>query len=756
MLNRFKVTATYLAAAIFAAPLASATSVDTIYAFPNPTPAPFAPYAGLVQLGGIFYGTTYFGGAAGRGTVFAFNPVTNTTQTIYSFTGKDGQHPDAALIAVGSTLYGTTYKGGSAGFGTAFRLNPATGVEHVLHSFAGADGEYPAAALLHVNGALLGTASEGGASGYGTVFKIDPATGAETTVYSFAGGTSDGATPLAGLVDFNGILYGTASAGADEGTVYSVNPSTGAEATLASFGGISNGGSPAAPLIKVGKYLFGTTAGFSRYIGGTVFKFDPATQTETVLHVFSTTNGPDGVAPYGALVAYGGDLYGTTADGGTYGYGTIFRIGAATGTEKVIATFTGKNGSNPAAAMIASGGKLYGTTAGAMIYQSGPYTGEPATLPGSIFSFDPASHTLVTNVKFSGLSPAHQALSSLTGSTSTLYGVAGQSSPDGDSAVFSIDPAKHTASTLASLGGFLASSAPLAARGSLLYGTTRTGGTGGSGSVFSVDPSTGALATIYSFTNTGAGFSPGAPVLPEGKILYGTTVGGGSGGGGTVFSVNSATGAAATLYNFQLSTDGGEPSSGLIGAGGMLYGTAMFGGTGAGFGGVVFAVDPTTATENVVYSFTGGSATGSSDGLYPTTPVVDVGGTLYGTTAEGGANLNACDYGCGVVYAVNPATGAETLLHLFSGGSDGGSPEAGLVNVAGTLYGTTATGGTFGNGTIFSIDPATTTFTTLYNFTGGDDGAAPGATLVHIDGALYGTTNFGGVGNAGTIFRLKL
>jgi uncharacterized repeat protein (TIGR03803 family) len=97
----------------------------------------------------------------------------------------------------------------------------------------------------------------------------------------------------------------------------------------------------------------------------------------------------------------------------------------------------------------------------------------------------------------------------------------------------------------------------------------------------------------------------------------------------------------------------------------------------------------------VLYSFKGGS----EDGEYPEAGLINVKGTLYGTTYDGGAN------GDGTVFAIT-TSGAETVLHSFKGGSgDGEDPEAGLLNVKGTLYGTTFEGGANGDGTVFSLKP---------------------------------------------------
>jgi uncharacterized repeat protein (TIGR03803 family) len=227
------------------------------------------------------------------------------------------------------------------------------------------------------------------------------------------------------------------------------------------------------------------------------------------------------------------------------------------------------------------------------------------------------------------------------------------------------------------------------------------------------------------------------------------------------------------LYAFTGGADGGVPTGGVIlDSAGNLYGTALFGGDkkpqncqavgiyAAGCG-VVFKLTPTAHGpwhETVLYTFTGGA-----DGSEPWgNPVLDSSGNLYGMTNIGGAN-NSCapPYGCGVVFKLTPtAKGpwAESVLHTFSGGSDGAAPFGdGLTfDSQGNLYGTTDYGGdtsfvcngTPGCGVAFQLAPTLSgpwTETVLHAFTGGADGGLPiAAMILDSGGNVYGTTNWGG------------
>ena len=190
--------------------------------------------------------------------------------------------------------------------------------------------------------------------------------------------------------------------------------------------------------------------------------------------------------------------------------------------------------------------------------------------------------------------------------------------------------------------------------------------------------------------------------------------------------------------------DGSFPNAGVFrDSAGNLYGTTYSGGA-LGFG-TVFKID-TNNNETVLYSFAGGT-----DGANPIAPVLrDSAGNLYGTTPTGGSPV--CQ--CGTVFKVS-SSGKETVLYRFRGGTDGATPTAGLVrDSAGNLYGTTSTGGTYNNGTVFKVN-ASSKESVLYSFTGGSDGGTPSFGLIRdTAGDLYGTTAAGGDGGGGVVYKL--
>jgi uncharacterized repeat protein (TIGR03803 family) len=292
-----------------------------------------------------------------------------------------------------------------------------------------------------------------------------------------------------------------------------------------------------------------------------------------------------------------------------------------------------------------------------------------------------------------------------------------------------------------------------AAVGGILYGTARLP-TSSDGAVCSLDPATGTATIVYPFNQSGGGGSfPTRGLTDVGGTLYGTTEFGGASGVGTVFSVDTATGAGHIVYSFPDGRRGYFPSAAPVSAGGRLFGVADGGGTPGGGGadraGIVYSVDPATGAEKVVYAFQAHSA----DGELPVGTPLKHAGVLYGAT-EGGGPANS-----GTVYALDPRTGSETVLYSFKYGTDGASPSGNLIMVDGLLYGSTSSGGAAGEaadaGTIFSVDPKTGTEQILHSFLGGADGATPFQGLLRVGALLYGTTIAGGATNYGTLFSVE-
>lgn len=434
----------------------------------------------------------------------------------------------------------------------------------------------------------------------------------------------------------------------------------------------------------------------------------PSKATETVLYRF--TGGNDGAYPQSRLIAdKEGALYGTTEEGGSYGYGTVFKLtppapGHQAWTETVLYSFCSQSscadGSYPKASLVADAeGALYGTT-----YEGGTFG------YGSVFRLTPPA-------------PGHKTwtqtvLNSFVGFDDGSYPMAG--------VIFGKDGA--------------------------LYGTTSEGGYGpnsiGYGTVFQlVPPAPGHTSwtevQLYTFCRVGYycndGYSPES-VLTFGKdgALYGSTLLGGSSGGtsdcinldgcGTIFKLKPPpqghnTWTHTVIHNFTNGANSGAYPVGelLFGTDGAIYGAANGNyNTGKGW---IFKLAPPAAEggawkASLIHQF----GTCPWNGIPPTCPVDGIGpngllagadGVLYGTTVQGAVGNNYLPPG--TVFMLTPPPKNtyptywyETILHVFGRGQDGASPVAGLIAYQGALYGTTNHGGIGcadqgGCGTIFKV-----------------------------------------------------
>jgi uncharacterized repeat protein (TIGR03803 family) len=365
--------------------------------------------------------------------------------------------------------------------------------ENLLFSFAdGVDGASPAGGLRRDSANnLYGTTTSGGDfncgegnAGCGTVFKVDPS-GNLTVLHTFAGST-DGAWPVAGLVfdPAQQYLYGTTSSGGNVsgcnglgcGLVFKTD-TNGNESVLHTFaGGTSDGAHPSADLI-VGSNdnVYGTTAFGGANGDGIVFKID-SSGSETVLHSFSGGK-TDGAGPWGAVILdKAGNLYGTTTEGGTYDQGVVFKV-STSGNETILHSFRG--GSNDGC------------------YPSG---------------------NLV------------------------------------------LDASNN------------------------LYGTAQWCGAHGNGVVWKVAKN-GVETLLHSFNGSADGQSPyGGVIIDPQRNLYGGAQFGGAKGWGTIFEVSSS-GKTTVLHTFGTGNDGQDPEGGLIrDQQGNLYGTTSLGGSSGGYG----------------------------------------------------------------------------------------------------------------------------------------------------------------------------
>ena len=389
----------------------------------------------------------------------------------------------------------------------------------------------------------------------------------------------------------------------------------------------------------------------------------PAAQAQRKFEVmYSFMGGADGSTPSGFLLLAGNYVIGTTAAGGTYNSGTVFRLSqSAPYKETVLYTF----GSNPTGDGISPSGTLVQDKA-ENVYGTTDEGGDPSCGScGTVWKLDPSGKETI--------------LHNFTGA------------PDGENPN----------------GGLVRDN------GGNLYGTTVTGGdskcleggSSGCGTVFKIDTK-GKYSVLHRFhgqvTDDGAIPGYGALVL-SGGWLYGTTTLGGRHQAGTIFKVNAKNGAADVVYSFdpfgKKGGDGSIPLGGLLLDGSVFYGTTSQGGS-SGWG-TVFKLEGDT--ETVLYNFTG-----MTDGGYPQSSLIKRPGHpfLYGTTYYGGIISDCPPYGCGLSFWLTPDGKDEFVDHKFTD-LDGENPWAGLtLNKYGTIfYGTTTNGGGQGYGVVFRLHP---------------------------------------------------
>jgi uncharacterized repeat protein (TIGR03803 family) len=269
------------------------TGYTVIYRFAG-TPDGANPQAGLVLDGsGNLYGTTYTGGTHNLGTVFQLAPQGGgvySETVLHSFSGADGSHPSSRLVLDASgNLYGTTFAGGAKGKGVVFELSKPVGalwMETVLHSFVGADGANPRAGVVFDgSGHLWGTTYRGGTASLGTVFELANVSGSWPEVFLFSFTGADGANPRGGVIlNASGDVFGTtqfggtpacAFAAAGCGVIFELQSNSAGmytQSVLYSFTGSADGAAPLDALDLVmdssgASYLYGT-ASQAGQIGG--------------------------------------------------------------------------------------------------------------------------------------------------------------------------------------------------------------------------------------------------------------------------------------------------------------------------------------------------------------------------------------------------------------------------------------------------------------------------------------------------------
>ncbi len=335
--------------------------------------------------------------------------------------------------------------------------------------------------------------------------------------------------------------------------------------------------------------LFGATRDGGTNNLGTLFELAARAHAVTTLVNFDGTNGAFPVG--GLLLDASGNLYGTTNSGGANGVGTVFKVAGDTHALNTLADFNGTNGAYPYGAELIADvdGNLYGTTSG-----GGDLTLNGGRGRGTVFELVASTNTIVTLATFNGANGYGPNAGLIADASGNLYGTTGGGGTGGSGTVFKVAAGTHVLSTLANFdhlnGGEPRASLVMDAAGNL-YGTTTTGSFLSYGTVFEIAAGTNTLTTLVTFDDSNGSLPHSNLIADASGNLYGTTLTGGSKGGGTVFKLAAGTHALTILVNLDAKGTA-YPEAGLIADGqGNFYGTTFYGGGAGGFG-AVFELSP--------------------------------------------------------------------------------------------------------------------------------------------------------------------
>ena len=353
-----------LALAVLPAISQQSQNFKTLYTFTDGSDGGY-PESGVILINGTLYGTATYGGL-GRGIVYSVNTGGTAFHVLFKFPGTES-YPGGNFVISSNILYTTAHEPGvQTGFGGSIIEVPldVTGqFPSNWYDFTPlfGDGTDPDGVIL--SGSLLyGVTRSGGQFDQGTIYDYDGSI--VTNLYAFAG--SDGANPNGSLVLYDGTLFGVTQFGGNSGngTVYTVNADGSGFKTLHHFSGSTSGegANPLAGLILWGNTLFGTTSSGGTSSNGTVFSL--STNGTDFATLYSFSGGRDGTKPAAALNLAGNTLYGTTMNGGTWGWGTVFALGTDGSGFTTLHSFNAVDGAYPLAKMLLSGNTLYGTTSG--------------------------------------------------------------------------------------------------------------------------------------------------------------------------------------------------------------------------------------------------------------------------------------------------------------------------------------------------------------------------------------------------------
>jgi uncharacterized repeat protein (TIGR03803 family) len=639
-----------------------------------------------VAYNGKLYSILYHGGINDHGVITEFNPANNSFTKKADLFSIGGLYAAGHLIVYNNKLYGITASGGDNEDGVIFEYNPANGVLSAIYHFSEPTGGFSYGSLTLYNNKFYGTTIYGGAFGDGTVFEFDPATNIYTKKADF-NRAANGHFPVGAMVVYNNKLWGTCNYGGaeDEGTLFSFDPATNTLSKKYDFAhpGLYHPGQ----LTLLNNKLYGsaTRGGASNVFGG-IFEYNPATNICANVFDFDYNTTHFDIE----LAAYNGRLYGTSTQGGTGGDGALFWYNPTTDVYHTELSFTETTGTKGYGGMTLYNGKLYGFTSAAAAWGA-----------GSLFSFDPAG-SQYTNLVHLGGPELRQPEGSLLYYNNKIYGTTSYGGDHKRGGIYEYDIASGTYTikySMQSSGGNTSLQGGFIAYNNKFYGVTRYGGANQVGALYEYDPATNTYTKKHDFED-GTGSWPYGQLAVYGGKLYGMTSTGSANNMGNIYEYDPATGVYSQKV-IMSANFGGYSRSRLTWHNNRFYGVCY--GGGANGEGTVFEYNP------AINSFIKKADFDSTNGAHPFGGLTVWKDKLYGLTFSGGSKDS------GVLYQYDPAT-AIISKNLDLHNSIGVWPANELTLLNNKLYGMMNEGGANSEGNIFQYDPATNIFTTKLDF----------------------------------------
>ncbi len=680
------------------------------------------------------WGTTVYGGAANAGVLFRMNADGTGYTLMNEFVtdpGGDGAFYNGTMLASDGNVYGTLSSGGLHNAGVLYRYNPTSEVYSVLYHFDRSTGMTPFSELYEAaNGKLYGTTNTGGDNDVGVLFSFDKSNNTYAVVHNFDY-LATGAFPLSAVrAGANGKLYGVTNAGGTSGggVLYEYDPSGNVLTKKHDFDYVAGSYPYAAPKLASNGKLYGTTTNGGAGFSGTLFEYDPATNTFNTKVAF----GSNFMYPAGGVTeqAPNGKMYIVVGNGGAYYQGAIAEYTPGASSTSIVYDFNNADLRIPyiSTPIIADDGKLYGVR---------------NTLDGNgiIYEYDPGADTYEILHEF----PSGFAIPTLAEAPNGLfYGMADEQIYNASPGFFySYDRSEDEFTIIKPMAYSIEGQNPqgsVARYEESLFLTTVTGGKNQAGTVVDFNLTNNKLTKRGDLLWSETGSSPKGFTLHSNGKLYGTTRSGGAPGGGTINMYDPQTHEFTKLYDFLAAGNeenlyGSENLKMPEGSNGLLYAIGS-----SDPNECIYTFDPETNEVEVIYRFGNQSDEGSNHyGL----EIAD--GKLWGVAGSGG------EFGPGLVFSLDLESLEFTAVYDFNEFIDGANPNAGLTLAKnGKLYGV-ALGGIDNRGVIFEIDPTDGKYTRKYAFT---DGQVRQRNLVKgINGKLLGSAQFGGDFGRGYIFE---